>query len=58
MIFTGDNIGSVLATRNLLSELRECGEVTGGPPPLGKRDRSRFLGKLDEAINVIRRRRA
>jgi uncharacterized protein YaiI (UPF0178 family) len=56
--FTGDNIGSVLATRNLLSELRECGEVTGGPPPLGKRDRSRFLGQLDEAINAIRRRRA
>jgi len=56
--FTGDNIGSVLATRNLLSELRECGEVTGGPPPLGKRDRSRFLEQLDEAINAIRRRRA
>jgi uncharacterized protein len=56
--FTGDNIGSALAARNLLSELRECGEITGGPPPLNKRDRSRFLQALDEAIQKIRRRRA
>ena len=55
--FTGDNIGSALAARNLLSELRECGEITGGPPPLNKRDRSRFLQALDEAIQSIRRRR-
>jgi uncharacterized protein len=54
--FNDDNIGSVLATRNLLSELRERGEVTGGPAPLNKRDRSRFLGQLDETINAIRRK--
>jgi len=41
--FTEDNIGMTVATRDLLSELRESGEVTGGPPPLTKRDRSRFL---------------
>ena len=54
--FTGDNIGAALATRNLLSVLREGGEITGGPPPLDKRDRSRFLQALDEMINTIRRR--
>ncbi len=53
--FTDDNIGSALATRNLLSDLRSFGEITGGPPPLDKRDRSRFLQALDEMINAIRR---
>jgi uncharacterized protein YaiI (UPF0178 family) len=54
--FTEDNIGPALATRNLLSELREVGEVTGGPPPFDKRDRSRFLQGLDKAVNEIRRK--
>lgn len=53
--FTEDNIGQSLATRNLLSELRDAGEMMGGPPPLKKRDRSRFLQQLDEVIQSIRR---
>lgn len=56
--FTEDNIGSALATRELLSALRDSGEVMGGPPPFDKRDRSRFLHRLDEAINAIRRKGA
>ena len=55
--FDGDNIGSALATRNLLFVLREGGEITGGPPPLNQRDRSRFLQALDETVNTIRRKR-
>jgi hypothetical protein len=54
--FTEENIGEVVATRDLLSELRETGEVTGGPPPFGKKDRSRFLQRLDEAVHAIRRK--
>ncbi|MFA4910310.1 MAG: YaiI/YqxD family protein [Desulfobacteria bacterium] len=53
--FTENNIGEAVATRNLLSELRSGGEITGGPPPLKKRDRSRFLQQLDEVIQTIRR---
>ena len=53
--FTEDNIGQAVAIRDLLSELRDAGEMTGGPPPLKKRDRSRFLQKLDEMIQAIRR---
>ena len=53
--FTDNNIGEAVATRDLLSELRGAGEITGGPPPLEKRDRSRFLQKLDEVIQSIRR---
>jgi len=54
--FTDRNIGQALATRDLLSDLREFGLTTGGPPPFTKRDRSLFLQKLDEAIQAIRRR--
>lgn len=53
--FTESNIGQAVATRDLLTGLRDAGEITGGPPPLRKRDRSRFLQQLDEAIQSIRR---
>jgi len=53
--FTENNIGLSVATRDLLAELRGAGEITGGPPPLEKRDRSRFLQRLDEVIQSIRR---
>lgn len=53
--FTEDNIGDAVATRNLLAELRGNGEITGGPPPFSKRDRSNFLQKLDQVIQRVRR---
>jgi len=53
--FTEDNIGDAVATRELLSELRDSGQITGGPPPLEKRDRSRFLQQLDHVVQAIRR---
>ncbi|MCK5540896.1 MAG: YaiI/YqxD family protein [Deltaproteobacteria bacterium] len=53
--FTENNIGQAVAIRGLLSELREMGEMAGGPPPLKKQDRSRFLHQLDEIIQSIRR---
>jgi uncharacterized protein YaiI (UPF0178 family) len=52
---TDNDIGSALATRNLMDELRQGGTVTGGPAPMNAKDRSRFLSKLDESINAVRR---
>lgn len=54
--FTDDSIGSALASRELLSQLREMGEMTGGPAPLEKKDRSRYLERLDQIIQALRRR--
>ena len=54
--FTTASIGMAMANRELLSNLRAMGEVTGGPKPMAQRDRSRFLSALDEAIQKIRRR--
>lgn len=53
-LFTEHNIADIVATRNLLTELRSANEITGGPPPMKKLDRSRFLRKLDEVIQSIR----
>ena len=56
--FTPDNIGSVVATRELLQDLRQSGEMHCGPAPMDKKARSRFLGKLDEMIQSLKRRGA
>lgn len=50
-------IGDALATRNLMTHLRELGEETGGPSSFSKRDRSEFLQRLDETVNRVRRER-
>ena len=50
------SIGSVLATRNLMSDLRSTGETTGGPRPFSKKDRSNFLDYLERTIQATKRR--
>ncbi len=52
-VFTEAGIGDALATRELLSQLRDCGEVTGGPAPFGPKDRSRFLQRLDALVHEV-----
>jgi hypothetical protein len=54
--FTEDNIGAAVAMRDLMKDLREAGTITGGPPPLSGRDRSRFLQEFDAMIQSIRQR--
>ncbi len=53
--WTGDNIGSALAGREVSRHMRELGMTTGGPAPLTKQDRSRFLGALDTAVQAALR---
>ncbi|MBL4719944.1 MAG: YaiI/YqxD family protein [Alphaproteobacteria bacterium] len=53
--FNGDNIGSALATRDLMSHLRDIGEVRGGGPPFSKGDRSQFLQELEKILHKIKR---
>ena len=55
--FTEDGIGMALAMRDLKAQLRETGEIKGYVPNFTKRDRSRFLSALEEAVQAIRRRR-
>ncbi|MFN3857988.1 MAG: YaiI/YqxD family protein [Caulobacter sp.] len=54
--FTADSIGSALAQRAIMEHIRSTGEITGGPRPFDRSDRSRFLQALDQAVQTIRRR--
>ncbi|GJD57478.1 YaiI/YqxD family protein [Methylobacterium dankookense] len=53
--FSDASIGMALATRNLMQDLREAGMVTGGPKPFSAKDRSAFLGALDQAVRRVKR---
>jgi uncharacterized protein len=55
--FTEETIGMALAMRDLMTDLRSAGDVTGGPRPFSPRDRSAFLSALDQAIRRMQRGR-
>lgn len=52
--WTRDNIGNALAGREVARHMREVGLATGGPAPLTRADRSRFLDALDQAVRQAR----
>jgi uncharacterized protein len=54
--FTSASIGSAIATRAIMADLRAgAGDSLGGPAPFAKADRSRFLQALDEALVRLER---
>ncbi len=48
--FTKANIRQRLAMRNLMEELRNIGEVSGGPPTMSNTDRQQFANVLDRLL--------
>ena len=56
-VFSEDSIGDRVAMRDLKAHLRETGVMSGGPPPMAAKDRSRFLMKLDELVQKSLRER-
>lgn len=56
--FTADSIGAALSQRALMEHLRSTGEITGGPAPFSRNDRSAFLQALDRILSQsVRQRR-
>ncbi len=53
--FTENSIGMALANRALMQNLRESGEITGGPRPFSKADRSQFLNQLETLVQAALR---
>ena len=50
-LFTVASIGSAIATRAIMADLRAGADgILGGPAPFAKADRSRLLSALDEAL--------
>jgi uncharacterized protein YaiI (UPF0178 family) len=56
-LLTEANIGEAVGMRDLMDELRQSGETTTGPSAMTPQDRSRFLSRLDELINALKRGR-
>ncbi|MDF7777904.1 YaiI/YqxD family protein [Sphingomonas sp. AOB5] len=54
--FTTSSIGSAVAVRAIMADLRAGGDQLGGPAPFSKADRSRFLQALDTALVALKRR--
>ena len=53
--YTDDSIGMALATRGILQGLRDTGEITGGPRPFSKADRSKFLDRMEVTVQAAKR---
>lgn len=54
--FTAASIGSAIATRAIMADLRSgVSDVSGGPAPFGKSDRSQFLQSLDRILVKLAR---
>jgi len=56
--FTENSIGMALATRDLMSSLRETGTITGGPRPFSDKNRSQFLNALEVMVHTAVRAKA
>ena len=54
-LYTDENIGNILASRDLMHVLRGGGDNLGGPAPFQKEDRSNFLQALDQIIQDIKK---
>jgi len=54
--FTMNSIGSQIATRAIMADLRVGADgITGGPPPFSTADRSAYLQALDQVLVKLRR---
>lgn len=45
-----ENIGEALAMRDFMTQMRDTGQATGGPPPLSKADVASFARALDQCL--------
>lgn len=50
-----ENVGSRLAARNLMDDLRGSGLETGGPPPYGAKNKQYFANQLDRILTRLTR---
>ncbi|MGD8644292.1 MAG: DUF188 domain-containing protein, partial [Chromatiales bacterium] len=53
--YTDDTVRQRLVMRDLMDELRGSGIQTGGPPPIGPRERKAFADELDRLLATLAR---
>ncbi len=52
-IYDENNIKSLLAMRNLMQELRDGGEITGGPSAIGEKEKRAFADGLNALLQKL-----
>jgi uncharacterized protein YaiI (UPF0178 family) len=52
-VYTEDNISERLSMRNFMQDLRDGGMNTGGPPPLGAKDKEKFTNSLNRILTKM-----
>lgn len=53
-LYTADSIRQRLNMRDFMDTMRASGVHTGGPPPLGPRERQAFANRLDQYLAALR----
>jgi uncharacterized protein YaiI (UPF0178 family) len=56
-LYSEDNIGDRLSTRNLMHELRETGVITGGPAPIASKDKQKFADTFNRELTKLLKRK-
>jgi uncharacterized protein YaiI (UPF0178 family) len=54
-LYTEENVGSRLAVRNLMQDLRASGLIQGGPAPLRETDRRKFAAAFNTVLTKYAR---
>jgi len=54
--FTADDVGERLSIRNFMKELRDGGEITGGPKQFSDRDKREFAATFDKELTRLLKR--
>jgi uncharacterized protein YaiI (UPF0178 family) len=54
-VYTEDNMSERLSVRNFMQDLRDSGVDTGGPPPLGPKDKEKFANSLNNILTKMQK---
>lgn len=53
--YNSNNITDILASRNLMQDLRDSGTITGGPAPFDEKLKRKFSNLFDAALHRLHR---
>ena len=52
-LYTEENISERLSMRDFMKDLRDGGMDTGGPPPIGPKDKERFANSFNKILTSL-----
>jgi uncharacterized protein YaiI (UPF0178 family) len=57
VVFSEDNVGERLSVRDLMTELRDTGTMTGGPKPFSDKEKRAFASAFDSQLTKLMKAR-